>query len=146
MKQTNHIHRFKRHIYKTGGQIYYCINDCNFRVAVEFALGKVSECNRCGRPFKMNKYSITLDKPHCEECHVYKGDKITNKKKEIDKPIQPLSVVSDSLGREIVNDLKDRMSSLLTAKVDEIESSSEIDNQAKTVEIREFKLEDEEFL
>lgn len=164
MKSSNHIHKFLRHRYKTGQRIYFCINDCNFRISCEFALGKVSLCNRCSKPFTMTKYSSSLEKPHCEECHVFKGSihpKKGKKKNQAETPsIQPLTVVSDSIGSDWVNNLKQRLDELTSAEPKPKSELSEIKyppypldelvdrkDQPKTVQFKELKLDkEEEFL
>lgn len=75
----NHIHKFKRQIYKnTGTKFFFCVNDCDYKVATELSLGKTSICWRCDKPFKMNLVSIRLAKPHCPDCHRRKGEAKSN--------------------------------------------------------------------
>lgn len=52
---------------------------CNHRVPVTLAIGKLCECNRCHNPMILDKETITLSKPHCQDCIVRKP------KHEIDK-------------------------------------------------------------
>lgn len=115
-KSPGHLHKLKRHRYKTGSAFYFCVNDCSFRVATELSLGKTAECWRCGKPFRMNNYSLTLDKPHCEECHQYKGDKNNRRKQTRRVTDQPLSKVASSIGQEVVDGLKDRLSTAVLNK------------------------------
>ena len=88
-----HIHKLKRHSYKTGNAVYFCsLPDCNFKIGTALSFGKRVICWRCGEPFLMNEYSIRLAKPHCEKCHKPKfEDKISNHSTD-DKisTIQPL--------------------------------------------------------
>jgi len=63
-----HIHKFKKHKYKTGMAVYFCTLDCSFKVEAPFALGKEVLCNICGEPFIMNEYSLKLVRPHCNNC------------------------------------------------------------------------------
>lgn len=63
-----HVHKLKRHKYKNGEHIYFCVNDCKFKVNTKLALGTTTECWKCKQPFSMNEYSIRLDKPHCPNC------------------------------------------------------------------------------
>lgn len=69
-KKSDHIHKLKRHTYKTGHSVYMCIlPDCFFKSEPEFMLGKRVICNRCDEPFLMSQYSLRLAKPHCSNCH-----------------------------------------------------------------------------
>lgn len=72
---TRHVHKLKRHIYKsTGNAVYFCVDgDCTFKLDVGLSLGKSTVCWRCGDTFQMNQYSIRLAKPHCLKCHVSKA-------------------------------------------------------------------------
>lgn len=73
-EKLKHVHKLKRKKYKTGNEIYFCTKpECYFKIGVEFSLGKLVECWRCGQPFTMNAYSVRLAKPHCETCHNVKG-------------------------------------------------------------------------
>lgn len=70
MAKSTHVHKLKRHKFKTGNAVYFCaLPDCRFKTATGLALGKRSICWRCGKDFIMNEYSIRLAKPHCDECH-----------------------------------------------------------------------------
>lgn len=65
----NHIHKLRRKQFKTTGTpVYYCIDNCDYKVGVEFSLGKVTRCNSCNEPFAMNEYSIRAAKPKCMNC------------------------------------------------------------------------------
>lgn len=68
--QPRHVHKLKRHSYRSGSSIYFCaLPDCSFKVSVPLALGKRTLCWRCGDSFTMTEYAIRLAKPHCEACH-----------------------------------------------------------------------------
>lgn len=147
MLKLNHVHKFKRSAYKTGNKFYFCTNDCDYKVAIELALGKTSECWRCGRPFKMNSYAITLDKPHCEECHNFKGDKRKPKKRPTDTQTQPLTAVADLAGSDLTTNLRGRLDEIMSSSISFTDNPVIIDNPTittETVQIKEFKLEDEE--
>lgn len=74
MTEPKHIHKLKRKNYKNGTPVFFCTGDeCTFKIGVEFALGKTTECWRCGQPFKLTGYSLRLAKPHCENCHKFKN-------------------------------------------------------------------------
>lgn len=52
---------------------------CFHHIPIARALGKICECNRCHNPMILDKETITLTKPHCQDCIVRKN------KPEIDK-------------------------------------------------------------
>jgi hypothetical protein len=69
MPLTKHIHKLKKHKYKTGNVIFHCVlPDCYFKIEAPLALGKESLCHMCGEPFIMNEYTLKLSKPHCVNC------------------------------------------------------------------------------
>lgn len=67
-----HIHKFRRHTFtkrdKSKYDVFFCVDDCTYQVKRPLALGKVSRCWRCNKPFAMNEYSLRLAKPHCPNC------------------------------------------------------------------------------
>jgi len=66
---AKHIHKLRKHTYKTGIKIFFCtLIDCHYKVEAPLAIGKESICNICGNPFIMNEYTIKLTKPHCTGC------------------------------------------------------------------------------
>jgi hypothetical protein len=69
-KNLSHVHKLKRHTYKTGAKTYFCVlPDCSYKTSVEFSLGKRTLCWRCGEEFIINEYTMRLAKPHCNKCH-----------------------------------------------------------------------------
>lgn len=148
MKTITHLHKLKRKTYKTGTLTYFCVNDCSFRISPELTLGRIVECWRCSKPFSMNTYSMALAKPHCEECHKFKNDNLARKKGSNQAlPIQPLTVVADSIGSDLVNDLRQRLEEILVVNdgnVLIVDKSAE--EALDKVEYKEFKLDEEEFL
>lgn len=68
-KVEKHIHKLRRHTYKSGTAVYFCALDCSYKTSVALAFGKKTICWRCNNPFSMNEYSMRLAKPHCESCH-----------------------------------------------------------------------------
>lgn len=66
--RSDHLHKLKRHTYKNKEQVYFCAAGCGFRVKTNLALGLLSECWRCHKPFTMSESSIRLAKPHCADC------------------------------------------------------------------------------
>lgn len=139
MKDPNHLHKLKRHHYKTGGSIYFCVNDCSFRVSCNLSLGKIVECWRCGKPFQMNKYSITLDKPHCEGCNEPK-----NKNYRLSK-VKPLTAIANLAAKETTKELRERLNAVMTEPSKPKSEISEPESiVSKTSEIREFQIEEDE--
>ena len=68
-KQANHIHKLKKHKYKTGNSVFFCtLPDCHYKIDVPLAFGKKSVCNICGIEFIMSEYAIKLNRPHCNDC------------------------------------------------------------------------------
>jgi hypothetical protein len=69
MTTAKHIHRLKKHRYKSGVSVFFCtLTDCNYKIEVPFSLGKESLCNICNEIFIMNEYTLKLVKPHCNNC------------------------------------------------------------------------------
>jgi transcription initiation factor IIE alpha subunit len=52
---------------------------CTYRMPLNLAIGKLCECNRCHEPMILDKETVTLTKPHCQNCIVRKA------KPELDK-------------------------------------------------------------
>lgn len=70
MTKQNHIHKLKKHQFKSGNAFFFCtLPDCNFKMNPALSLGKRAICWRCNQSFILNEYSIRLVKPHCEACH-----------------------------------------------------------------------------
>lgn len=67
-KEQVHIHKFTKHKYPTGVDVYFCTLNCNFKIEVPFALGKEVLCNICNEPFTMSKRDLSLKEPHCRNC------------------------------------------------------------------------------
>ena len=85
MAGQKHPHKYKRHRYKTGTEVYFCtLPNCTHRVECAFTLGKESICNRCGEKFLMDEYSIRLAEPHCQACKVTKVDSNIEVKVSVD--------------------------------------------------------------
>lgn len=74
VKIPNHIHKFfRKNLSRNPGVkpylVYACQQPaCTYYIPLTLALNKLAECWRCGDPFVMDKYSITLLKPHCNSC------------------------------------------------------------------------------
>lgn len=118
MKQ-NHAHKLKRFVYSNGTKIYFCtLPDCTFRIGIGLALGKRTVCWRCGKEFNMTTYTLSLAKPHCEECHRFK---VEPDKKPVTVKTQPVSVVSGSMGTDVVSSMKERLGSIVYKQLEDKE-------------------------
>lgn len=107
-KVKDHNHRLKRTTYASGTKVYFCTNDCSYKIEVAFALGKVVECPICSEPFAMNEYSIKLAKPHCNNCGKMQVKDETGKRKFIPKG-RKVEAFAD-LAKTSVDSLKQRLS------------------------------------
>jgi hypothetical protein len=123
MAKTEHIHKFKRLIYKSGNSIFFCATpDCKQKISIPLALGKRSICWRCGEPFVMNEYSLRLAKPHCDACH---------KPKKIDEKLDDIMIaVSPEAIDELLSDPKElnnilSLSERLEQTIQQVQKESE---------------------
>lgn len=74
LKIEKHTHKLKRLKYRSGNSVFFCVDNCSYKVSSQLALGKRAICWRCGEDFSMNEYSVRLVKPHCENCHKTKKE------------------------------------------------------------------------
>lgn len=120
-KTQNHAHKLRRKTYKTtGSHVFFCtLPDCYFKTEPELLLGKRAICNRCGHEFIMNQYSITLVKPHCDDCTIKRGnhyekranaDRRHNERREVPSEL-PAPAVAASIAAGNVSDLESRLKS-----------------------------------
>jgi ribosomal protein S27E len=116
-KVRDHIHRLKKHKYKNGTPVFFCINNCSFKVEVPFALGMEVLCNTCGNPFTMTEYSLKLVKPHCNNCGKFRVVGEDGKAKFVPKG-RATQALAD-LGKQAVSSMKDRMSKVVVMAKDE---------------------------
>lgn len=112
-----HIHKLKRHVYSNGTKVYFCTNDCSFKVDVQLALGKKVLCNICGEEFIMNEYSIKLAKPHCTDCGKTKIKTADGTSKFISKN-RPVKAIAE-LGQNAVSSLRERLGSVTVMEKEE---------------------------
>ena len=55
--------------WKPGYIVLSCTKPaCNHHTALNKAIGKLCECNRCHEPMILDKETVTHAKPHCQEC------------------------------------------------------------------------------
>lgn len=117
-KVRDHIHRLKKHKYKNGTPVFFCTNNCSFKIEVPFALGMEALCNVCGDSFTMTEYTLKLAKPHCANCgKVQVIDEATGKKKFVQKG-RANEALAD-LGKEAVISMKDRLGKVVAMAKDE---------------------------
>ena len=77
-KVANHLHRYKKvNLSRNGGEflVYRCMKPaCSHYVRLDFAEGKLCECNKCGEPMIITKAILRhsggkpMTKPHCGDC------------------------------------------------------------------------------
>lgn len=117
-KVRDHLHRLKRTTYASGTKVYFCTNDCSYKIEVAFALGKIVECPICGEDFAMNEYSIKLAKPHCNNCgKMQVKDPDSGKRKFIPKG-RKVEAFSE-LAKAPADSLRGRMSKVVQMPKDE---------------------------
>lgn len=112
MSKKNHVHRLKRHRYKNGEVIFFCVkDDCSFKVNADLTWGKTAECWRCFAPFSMTNESKRQDKPHCEGCTGFRTEESYNKylKKKAEKEKTIIKVEPTQ------QDLRSRLDSLMNS-------------------------------
>lgn len=115
--KTSHVHKLKKHKYKTGNMIYFCtLPDCHYKLDAALVVGKRSICNICGAEFIMNEYSLKLVRPHCNDCGKVKVKDAEGRGrfiKKVDNKVL-LTVATDT-----TNDLRSRLDSLSAATADD---------------------------
>lgn len=95
MSTEKHVHKLKKHTFKSGNSVYHCVSDCPFKVSVGLALGKRVVCWRCGKIFPMNEYSLRLVKPHCDACKKPKDKLADEIKSTVILAPEPIAAVDD---------------------------------------------------
>ena len=116
-KVEKHVHRLKRHTYKSGNSIYFCtLSDCLFKVDVALAFGKTALCNLCNKEFTMNEYQCKLNRPHCDGCSKKKIKGADGKNHFVRPTTLP---VLSTVANENNEDLRSRLNSVVSPTVDE---------------------------
>ena len=69
-KKDNHIHRYERKpLGNKGYKIFKCmVPGCTHYIDVKMGEGRICECNRCHKPFVLDRRAMKLAKPHCLDC------------------------------------------------------------------------------
>jgi hypothetical protein len=116
MLVAKHIHKLKKHKYKTGIAVFFCTLDCNYKIEAPFALGKESLCNICGVAFLMNEYTLKLVRPHCNNCGRREVKDSEGKKHYVRKiGTQVLATIAANE----TSSLKERLERVVTPAMDE---------------------------
>lgn len=83
-KKLNLVSKYNQLKGKPPYLVFICIKpDCNHRIPLDQALGKLCECNRCGNEMILDKITIGLVKPHCQNCIVKKAQPELDKLNEL---------------------------------------------------------------
>ena len=146
-KATNHVHKFKRKTYKTSGthMFFCCLPDCYFKSEPDFLVGKESICHRCGKVFILNMYSITLVKPHCDDCTIKRGNYYEQRgsvKAEVSIPMS--AIVSQSIAADVTADLEQRLRIAALPELNNLTKVSEAAVIRETAVIKEYNPNDDE--
>ena len=71
MAKKQHVHKYYR--LTNYVKLWACaLEDCTHvmpKHLEEMMMGKKSICWECGSPFKLNSFSLKMDKPMCEQCN-----------------------------------------------------------------------------
>ena|SRR6187455_475317 len=120
MPKTEHVHKYKRHTFKSGNEVYFCaLPDCNKKIAPAFALGKKCICWRCGNEFILTDYSIRLARPHCDVCHRPKNGIIHEEPPMTLKESLEIMETHDAPSLNPLSSLSQRLAALSQASDDE---------------------------
>lgn len=67
-----HIHRYVRIKLGSKKRIEFkcSLPTCVHHIKPELAVGRLSQCNKCGIPFVLTKVALTRAKPHCDSCTI----------------------------------------------------------------------------
>jgi hypothetical protein len=127
-KREKHFHQLRRHSYKNGESVYFCVLNCRFKCHVKLSLGKIVACNTCGQPFEMNTRSARMAKPTCDTCSK-KSPKAVRARREKEIELGKPEISIDDLNLELpelkglkapkvdpLDDLQTRMDELKSAK------------------------------
>ena len=108
MSAKNHIHKLRRHKYKTGVSVYFCtMEDCHFKIECALSLGKRAICNLCNNEFVMNEYTIKLARPHCPDCSKQKVQGEDGKNYYVRKTSLP---ITNDIAKGNLDELRSRLS------------------------------------
>lgn len=73
-----HIHKYVRIKLGKNKRIEFkcALPTCVHHIKPELAVGRLSQCNRCGVPFILTKVALTRAKPHCDACTIGRDTKL----------------------------------------------------------------------
>lgn len=112
--KVKHVHKLKKHNYKTGVSIFFCIlPDCHYKVETALVLGKECLCNICSQPFIMNEITIKLTRPHCINCGKTKVVDENGNARYVDKAKLQQQKVLSLVAEKDVTSLRSRLTSLI---------------------------------
>lgn len=112
-----HTHKLKKHTYKNGTAVYFCLLNCNYKIEVSMADGKEVLCNICGEKFTMTVASIKQAKPHCTNCGKVMVKDENGKRTYVSK--DRMKFIASDLAKNKVADLRAKLSSVITMERDE---------------------------
>lgn len=121
---SEHIHKLKKHKYKNGTTVFFCTNDCTFKVECELAVGKRVLCNICGQPFVMNEASIKMVRPHCSGCGKTLVKLPDGRRSYVDK--RRINVIAKDMAESSVDSLKNRLSQASVVQMASTERDEDI--------------------
>ena len=79
-KKETHIHKYERAKLGKKHIVLKCaLIGCTHFIAKPLAIGRISQCWRCGEPFALTKASVELVRPHCISCTKRKEGKNEDK-------------------------------------------------------------------
>ena len=111
-----HTHKLKKHQYKTGNSIYFCVlPDCHYKLDTALSLGKRTLCNICNAEFVMTEATLKLHRPHCMDCGKVKVQDADGKTRYVKKVVN--KVLTD-IGVSQTNDLRSRLNSIVSQDSD----------------------------
>jgi ferredoxin-like protein FixX len=117
MAKNSHIHKLKKHRYKTGNTIYFCIlPDCHYKLDAALSLGKKSLCNICNAEFTMTEATLKLQRPHCMDCGKVKVQDADGNTRYVKKVVN--KVLTD-IGVSHATDLRSRLASVTQIPLDD---------------------------
>jgi len=106
---TKHYHKYRlknlsRDKTKPPYYVYVCIKqDCSHHIRIELIDGKISECNRCDRPFQMSYRKLkgtnkkVMERPHCDDCTKSRVTVKAVKKEKIKSALDDLSELMENM-------------------------------------------------